>query len=500
MELEKTIEEINKGRAKAEAAFVFCCWKNPAFYADYNSVNVGKDKTLIREDSRFYWTMGRKMVEMGISTFDPISIDMYLDGKPKAREKFESYGGQAEVNTLMELAETDNVGAYYDVIARMNSLCTWANKTDELFKDIRKFDDVSSEQVYEVFEQINSEIALHTNHKEKIEDLIVDDKFIDKLESGENIGFNYGKYCFRMNYTTLGAAPGSMFMIGGASGTGKTSFSFENLIMSLHYQENVGKLAIISNEMKRDTYRILLLLHVLTKDMKYYELTQKQLKKGQFTDEQRKMVKEAQEIIKRDYNDLIFIKTFDNDIGKIMKYIKHLHSQGVNVILYDTFKADDELLNKSIWETLLIDSRRIFQLCSKLDICCITTYQLALHRQNARYLDATCLSNAKQIKEIYETMIYMRPVWEDERDPKSKNYIHPWRFKRDENFQYVEDENGKWIKEEIALDPDEKYMLFFIDKTRADEDKQILIYRWRPRFNEWNELGWAHVTNTHTYT
>lgn len=501
MDLKKTIKEINKGREKAEAAFVFCVWKNPEFYSEYTQVNKGKDKTLKREDSIFFWQMGRKMYESGIRTFDALSIDMFLDGKDKAREIFESYGGQIEINNLMSLAETDNVSAYFDVIARMNALETWATKTDELFEDVHNFDNVTSEEVYEVFEQINNEISLRTNHKEKMEDLVVDDKFIDKLESGENVGFNYGKYCPQMNYITLGAAPGSLFMIGGMSGTGKTSFTFENMLMSMHYQKDVGKIAIISNEMKRDTYRILLLLHVLTKDMKYYGLTQKQLKKGQFNKEQKEKIAEAQKIIQEEYADnLIFIKTFDNDISKIMKYMKHLKSQGVSICLFDTFKADDELLNKSIWETLLIDSRRLFQLCSKLDICLITTYQLALHKQNIRYLDATCLSNGKQIKEVYETLIYLRPVWDDERDPNSKYYIHPWRFKRDKNYQYVTDENGKWIKEEITLEPDDKYVLFFIDKTRADEDKQILLYRWRARFNEWREEGYAKVINTHQYT
>ena len=855
MDLKKTIKEINKGREKAEAAFVFCVWKNPEFYSEYTQVNKGKDKTLKREDSIFFWQMGRKMYESGIRTFDALSIDMFLDGKDKAREIFESYGGQIEINNLMSLAETDNVSAYFDVIARMNALETWATKTDELFEDVHNFDNATSEEVYEVFEQINNEISLRTNHKEKMEDLVVDDKFIDKLESGENVGFNYGKYCPQMNYITLGAAPGSMFMIGGMSGTGKalaldepiltptgfkpmgeiklgdfvigedgkktqvigvfpqgkrpayrvtfengtqiicdrdhlwkiktrkdtygnrdwrisstgemfdkgiidtlggkkfriplsqpiqdfvpkghllippytlgallgdgylmgnniqfttteldiveklnkeiykwghfdralddtgiqfiyhtelaygnnmlpkmlqklglygckspdkfipeeylyasyedrlqlarglmdtdgsidkkghlsfssvskrlikdvtflleslgkqvriqkhdrrnensihkhieyainvcglnpdlvssnkhlerynnaviqktreyyyeclkisniedlhkeiemqciavdnqsrtylcrdfvvthnTSFTFENMLMSMHYQKDVGKIAIISNEMKRDTYRILLLLHVLTKDMKYYGLTQKQLKKGQFNKEQKEKIVEAQKIIQEEYADnLIFIKTFDNDISKIMKYMKHLKSQGVSVVLFDTFKADDELLNKSIWETLLIDSRRLFQLCSKLDICLITTYQLALHKQNIRYLDATCLSNGKQIKEVYDSLIYLRPVWDDERDPNSKYYIHPWRFKRDKNYQYVTDENGKWIKEEITLEPDDKYVLFFIDKTRADEDKQILLYRWRARFNEWREEGYAKVINTHQYT
>lgn len=499
MDLKKTLEKINKGREKAEFGFLSCVFKDPELFEEYRDVNVGKDKFLQLEDSKFYWALGQRLYASGVRTIDALAVDTFLEGKEKALKKYERYGGFSFIEDLQALATTENVNGYYDRIAKMNSLCYLAESTENLFDNLDKLDSATSEEVYEVFEQINNDISLHVNHSEKIENLVADDDFIAHLESGENIGFNYGKFCPNMNYITLGAAPGEMFMIGGASGVGKSSFTFGNIIMGLHYQKDIGKIAILSNEMKRDTYRVLLLLHILTKDMKYYGLTQKQIKKGQFNEEQREKIKEAERISKEQYSDLIFIKTFDNDIGKILKYIKHLKTMGVGTILYDTFKADDALLNKSIWETLLMDSRRIFQLCSRLNICCLTTYQLALHKQNLRYLDATCLSNGKQIKEIYSSMIYMRPVWTDEYH-EAKYDIKPWRFKRDENNKYVTDENGKWIKEEIILDDDEKYMLFFVDKTRADEDKQILLYRWRPRFNEFKELGYANVTNAHIYS
>jgi hypothetical protein len=40
-------------------------------------------------------------------------------------------------------------------------------------------------------------------------------------------------------------------------------------------------------------------------------------------------------------------------------------------------------------------------------------------------------------------------------------------------------------------------MLLFIDKTRSDDDKQVLIYEWNARFNNWKELGFARVKNDH---
>lgn len=499
MDLEKTIKEINEGRDKAECAFVFCCWRNPELFDSYNKINVGNDKTLRNKDAQFYWAMGKAMRQAGLNRFDPISIDTFLTGKDKAREKFEEYGGFNSVNEIMSLVKEDNADAYYGILNKMNSLETWAVKTDELLSDVRKFDWLSNDDVYNAFEEINNSISINTSYDERVESLAIEDSFLEHLEQGEDVGYNYGKYCPLLNYITLGAAPGSLFMIGAHSGVGKSSMIFENMVMGLHYQKGIGKIGIISNEMKIDTYRHLLLIHILTKDMKYYGLTRKQLKIGKFNAEQKEKLAEAIRRSREEYSDIQFVKLYDNSMPKILKYITQMAHNSTAAVVYDTLKADEYMGNKSMWETLLIDSRKLFQLCSRLNVVCFTSYQLALHTQNIRYLDATCLSNSRQIKEVYETILMMRPVWDDERTPEDKHYIKPWKFKQDENYKYVLDENGKRIKETITLDPDEKYMIVFVDKTRSDEDKQTILYRWRGRFNDWKEIGYCSVSNAHIY-
>ena len=44
MDKEKALKEINSGREKKEAAFVFCLWKDPSLYGDYLSINDTKNK------------------------------------------------------------------------------------------------------------------------------------------------------------------------------------------------------------------------------------------------------------------------------------------------------------------------------------------------------------------------------------------------------------------------------------------------------------------------
>ena len=140
-----------------------------------------------------------------------------------------------------------------------------------------------------------------------------------------------------MNYLTLGAPLGEMFMIAGHSGAGKTSF------VAIPMTEDGVKVSIVSNEMRSKDYKIMLLAHILTKELNYWGLTRKQIKMGYFTDEQRLMLNKAKVISKEKYSNLGFIKLFDNDISKVLKYIKKKSKRGYQVFVWDTMKSDDSL-------------------------------------------------------------------------------------------------------------------------------------------------------------
>ena len=100
-------------------------------------------------------------------------------------------------------------------------------------------------------------------------------------------------------------------------------------------------------------------------------------------------------------------------MGKAKKIIRKLSKLGYQAAIYDTLKVEDSF-DRSTWEQLLIQSRQLFQLASKENIALVTTFQLALSTLNKRWLDAGCLSNGKQVKEVYSEMIYLRQIWDDE--------------------------------------------------------------------------------------
>ena len=66
-------------------------------------------------------------------------------------------------------------------------------------------------------------------------------------------------------------------------------------------------------------------------------------------------------------------------------------------------------------------------------------------------------------------------------------------------FEFMRDSNGKFTKSKnyFNLDPDKKYVVVFLDKTRNDEDKQQVLYEVNFRYNRWRELGYCSIQNEH---
>lgn len=478
--LPDVMKEINQDRERLEASFIFALWKNPLLYDDYMNLNTGDDHTLITEDGRFYFTLGKKLREQGLNNFDAISIDNYMSTRPQVKKKFEEHGGWKEVEELKNLINEDNVDAYYQQIVAKNMLMAIGQRYDSLFNDIDKFKNLSPQEIYEVFDVINVS-ADAQNGQTEMQSLYVSDDDLRRYNNGEAVGISYSASFPLLNYTTLGLPRGDIYLLSGHSGTGKSSFAFYLLMGIVRGGSAVG---IISNEMQIDAYKNLLLIYVLTKDLDYYKLNRKKLKRGGWTDEEKAKIKEAQQIINDKYASLIyFVKVFGNNSATIMKQMKRLNrTYGVNVFVWDTYKADDTMTDK-MWQELLMSSRKVFNMVAKENLSLICTFQLALYTTNQRYLDAGCLSSSKQIKEVVSEHIMLRKLWHDEYSGE-KYDCKPYKLV-----------NNK--PESISLDSNKTYVVAFVDKTRNDENAKCILFEWNTAWNKWFELGYCRIVNDH---
>lgn len=467
---------------------MFCLWKQPNLYDDFSKLNENGDETLKTEDGVFYFSLGKMLYKQGFKSFDHVSIYTFLEDKPNVKSKFDTLGGYKTVEELRVLVNAENTEAYYDKILKANTLLQLHSKGFNVLSSISKLAKMTNQDVYDYFDyQLNS-VSINTSHDINIETLEIDNAFIKECNDGLAMGLGYGKNCKILNYLTLGLPLGELFMIAGHSGAGKSSFVFENMILPV--TDDGIKCAVISNEQRSKDFKMLLLVHVLTQDLNFWELTRKKLKIGKFTDVQLEMIKKAQKIVNEKYSSIRFVKLFDNDMGKVKKIIRKLSKLGYQMVMFDTMKSEDEI-DEAMWQQLLIHSRKLFQLVSKENIALVTTYQLALHTLNKRFLDASCLSNAKQIKEVFSEMVYFRPIWDDEFNDE-KYDVKPYQLEKGEDGKYSK------VKRLITLDRDKKYIITFLDKTRNDEVGQTLIYEFNGRFNKWIEIGYCTVLHDRT--
>lgn len=473
--------ELTSQREIIEANFIFCLWKNPELYDEYQK-EVKADRDLFTDDGRFYYSLGAEMKKLGYKSFDDASIYSYIEGKETIKNGFTRRGGYKTVEDIKKILNEDNVETYYDELVKGNMLLKLHDKGFNVVKEIDKFKKMTSKNLYDYFEYQLDNVFLNRGAGVKIEDLDFEDGFIEACNKGEEMGLSYASACPLLNFHTLGLHRSNVQIFAGFSGTGKTSFCIHSYIMSILDQGE--KVCIIANEMNKRAWQHILMATILSQKLGYYGLPRKKQKMGKLSDEQLEKMEEAKAYYNKHYKGrLKFVKIYDYSIEDVKKVIRKMAKQGFNYTLYDTFKSEDSA-SATMTGELIEASKQLLQVAEKENVGIIITMQLAIYMEGTRYLTAACLSGAKGVKEVVSELVLTRQVWDDEFSG-GKFDIKPYRYKRDSTGKYTK------IKEEIELNPDKKYMIVFLDKTRNDEGDTTILYQFDGAWNKWTELGYC---------
>lgn len=479
----KTIDEypsqLVENRNTIEASFIFCLWKNPELYGDYE---IQADKDFLTDDGKFYYSLGYEMYKKGYKSFDDASVYSYIEDKEILKNGFMRRGGYKTVEEIKQILNVDNVDTYYDELIKSNILLNLYDKGFNVLNELDKFKKMTTSQVYKYFEYQLDNVFLKRGSEIKIEDLDITDEFINESHAGIERGLSYASACPLLNYHTLGLHRGSVQVFAGFSGTGKSSFCVHSYVLPILDQGE--KVVIIANEMNKRAWQHIFLSTILSQKLNYFGLTRKKQKIGGFNEEQLKMLQKAKEYYEKHYKDRIkFVKIYDYSIEDVKRIMRKMSKQGFCYFIYDTFKPENAS-SATVTGDLIEASKQLLQVAEKENICIIITMQLAIYMENTRYLTASTLANAKAVKEVVSELILMRPLWEDE-FPGEKYDVKPYKYKKDLSG------NTTRIKEEIKLNPDKKYRLLFLDKTRNDEGDVVLIYQFDSAWNKWIELGYC---------
>lgn len=471
------LKTINTKKQTVEGSIIGCFVSDPDLLAEHVL-----DKNMLSDDGLFYYSLLSQLYQIGYQKFDEVSVFAFLQKNEDLMRQYNTKGGYNTLNDLSLIVNTQNVDGYIDAFNKYCLLIQLDKRGFNVEKEFDKFEKMTSSQVFDYFEyQLNS-ITVDVASDVEFESFEITKQDIADLESGENIGIQYGKHSPLMNYLTLGIPKGNFTIMGSYVNQGKSSF-VSNIAYSVAKEGT--KVGIIANEMAIKDYKMLLLIYVLVNDLKYYGLTRKKIKMGQFTKNDKVQINKAREIIKNNYvPNLYFAKTFDYDMTRTRRIIKRWSKLGVELIFYDTLKSD--MSDSSVWESLIEATRVLYQLASKEDIAIVGVMQLALHTNQRRILNLDVLANGKQASEPASECILFRSMHPNEKVGE--------KFEA-KCYRFVKDTSGKYsnVKEMIELDPNKTYRIFFIAKTRNDEVGTAVIYEFQGHYNVWKELGFADI-------
>lgn len=478
--------DLTKNRDVLEGNFVLSLYKDPIeLYGDFP---INADTDLLTSDGKFYYNLGKNMIDKGIKSFDEISLLSFLNDYPELKTEYEDKGGWKSIQEYTEILDENNIEAYYNELIKNNLLIQLDKKGFDIENNMKVFSKLNTaDEVIDFLDaQLNS-VALNITHDLKLETLQYTKKDIEDKQSGEQIGLQFSECCPLLNSFCNGIPRKGLTMFASYTNGGKTSFVFEGIVMPLVKQKI--KTCVISNEQDSIVFKDLLYLHVLTHDLKYFNITRTKLKDLDFNEEDWKYFKKANEIIEKNYKDyVLFQRVYDYSMKNVKRTIKKLARQGFELFIYDTFKVD--ATTDVVWQSFLNDSKELFQISSKEGVAIITPVQIALSTKGrVRYLNESVLSNSKQISEIYEEIFMFRDIWKDEySNGQEGKRIVPYRYKKD-------DDGFTNIREEIPINAADgkHYKIFFHCKSRNGEAGRNVMYEFVPRYNEWKEIGLCEV-------
>lgn len=470
---EKYPAALLKGRIEAEGNVISCFFKDMLLLDD----TTFEQKDFITADGLFYFSMLKNLRKKGFYSLDEITILSNMNEDVIGR--YEDCGGWEAIQHQIDIINVQNFDTYIDILYRENILLHMHDDGFNLLKEImvndkpvvplKLFRKMTAEEVTDWYDaRINS---YGTGYSSKIleeEEIDFDDEFIESCVEGEENGvpFDIAGYdvngeeinCFPfLSRQTMGLLEGTLTMMGGFSSAGKSTWWVTVLMALLNYDR---KILIISNEETVKKYKIKFMIWLLGKRNRYFKLTKKKMTTGDIDKISREQLKDVQEFWRKNNKGRVkFITITDADMSIVKKKIRECAlRQGYDTVLYDTFKIQEGDFSSARQDLSLVrDSRELDKLGKKYNLIMLASVQLAEYMKGKLFLDASCLSNAKQIKEILENLFLMRTVYDEELDEKSKYYCRPFRLKK---------VGDKWIEEEYTPDRTAVWRMLFVEKTR----------------------------------
>jgi len=501
------LEELNddilfKEPYPSEALLVGLFYNNPKLYYLYPEDKLNT-RYFGNKNWKFWFGLGRHLFNKGAIILDDLTIMQGVQ-ELKCNNRYEKYGKYEVIDELIEETKNkqNNFNLYYNEVKKYSLL----RNLRELFGDKV----IDQDGRYDYKKMNINQIRIWWQDKLN-ENLIATDtpileydlldgleEFIEDIDKNTDMGLPFYN-SKRLTDTTNGLPFGTVALLTGFSGSGKTSFAFEKYIISCI--EHSERLAIIANEMGIKAYKKLLFITVmgieLYEKFKEFEekskgFNRKNINKGNFTPEEKEKLYSAIEYInnktKSNKSLIKFIPMNDYSRDNLERVIRHYAHRNYRRILIDTAKPTEND-TKDRWRTFVEDFDLIYNLAKpdNLNLQILCTAQAADEYIKQRFLNELCIGDGKKIKNVIDLTMHMRALWDSEYED-GKNEIEVYKF--------IPNAFGDgYTIDKFKLPRDKIYYLLFVSKNRSGETNStgldVLVYHINFNTNRWVEVGWT---------
>lgn len=442
-----------------------------------------KSNDYITRDGRFLFSLLKGLRERGCTVADEVTV--LTNTNEEVKERLEEFGGWKSVQSLIDICNVKNFDVFLDDLLKNNIYLHLYDKGFNLLEPItlengkqiapyKLFDKFTSQEVLDFYESQLSTLGTVSSNKIIDEGFIdFDEDFINGLESGEEVGVSFADAGLDVNgnkisifpflsNNILGLKSGTLSAFGAHSGVGKTTFMI-GILMAL--VEKGEKILIVSNEMGLSDFKQGFLIWILSRYFDYQKLPKKKLASGNLNDEDKVMIQKAREYWRKNYAKQIKMVALSDADSKLTCRIikKHIQRDGITTFLVDTFKiTTSNGNNDNFWLQLVVDSKDLDAIAKRYDVIGLMTIQLAINSLGRLWMDASCLSNSRAIKEVLSNLILFRKIYPDELVQSSSIDLKPFRSKKGAD--------DKWVEEPYLPDPQKVYRCLFVEKSRRGID------------------------------
>lgn len=477
----KAIKKVKEYKLICESNIVSILWKDVDLYFDYDSLTLDQ---FTYNEWKVYYQIGQDIVvKEKKPVLDEITVNLYLEKHNKLKSKYEEYGGFETIEKAKEYVKVKNIDGYIEELNKWNTVINLVRNKFPIAERLSEYVDMTSEEIYDEYEAILNHIFINSASSGCKTSYLADGihDLIEELDAGYAVGLPLYNMPI-LTHEIGGLSCGNITLIGGLSGTGKTTLTRYMLIPSILEQNE--KIAIMVNEEGKKKWQREMLVYICNNIFKK-DIQKYRLRDGGFSPEFKALLHKAGDWLEERREQIIFADFESYSTNGVIKCLKKYAHLGITQFVLDTLKPDSGTTADNTWFDLMQNMVRVYDVIkeSSLNVSLTCTFQLAKSSSKQRCYTQDNIGVSKNIIDVASTCIMIRKLFEDELEG-GKNELKVFK---------TTGKSGK-TKIPVPLDKDKHYQLLFIVKNREGgcNEYAIVIEHDMSR-NIVNEIGFCIV-------